>query len=57
MCASRLQVFCGNAAKSVGVWDLPSAEMQERVALSGHSGWVRALAAQRRWLFRCGART
>ena len=48
------QVFCGNAAKSIGVWDLPSPEMQNKVILNGHTGWVRALAAEGRWLFRYG---
>lgn len=46
------QVFCGNAAKSIGVWEPPADEMQERVVLNGHCGWVRALAVEGRWLFR-----
>ena len=46
------QVFCGNAAKSIGVWEPPAGEMQERVVLNGHCGWVRALAVEGRWLFR-----
>ena len=46
------QVFCGNAAKSIAVWEPPASEMQEKVLLNGHTGWVRALAAEGRWLFR-----
>jgi hypothetical protein len=49
----RAQVFCGNAAKSIAVWEPPAAEMQDKVVLNGHSGWVRALAVDGRWLFRC----
>ena len=45
-------MFCGNAAKSIGVWEPPAGEMQERVVLNGHCGWVRALAVEGRWLFR-----
>jgi len=47
----RAQVFCGNAAKSIAVWEPPAAEMQDKVVLNGHSGWVRALAVDGRWLF------
>lgn len=50
--ASLLQVFCGNAAKSIAVWEPPASEMQDKVLLNGHTGWVRALAAEGRWLFR-----
>ena len=50
------QVFCGNAAKSIGVWEPPAGEMQERVVLNGHCGWVRALAVEGRWLFRRASR-
>ncbi|CAK0786850.1 hypothetical protein CVIRNUC_010064 [Coccomyxa viridis] len=49
---SRQQVFCGNAAKSIAVWEPPASEMQDRVLLNGHTGWVRALAAEGKWLFR-----
>lgn len=47
-----MQVFCGNAAKSIAVWEPPCSEMQDKVLLNGHTGWVRALAAEGRWLFR-----
>ena len=47
-----VQVFCGNAARSIAVWEPPASEMQEKVLLNGHTGWVRALAAEGRWLFR-----
>ncbi|CAL5222253.1 g4589 [Coccomyxa viridis] len=53
----RQQVFCGNAAKSIAVWEPPASEMQEKVLLNGHTGWVRALAAQGRWLFSAGCNT
>jgi hypothetical protein len=46
------QVFCGNASKSISVWEPPSGQMQDKVILNGHTGWVRALAAEGRWLFR-----
>ena len=47
-------MFCGNAAKSIAVWEPPASEMQDRVLLNGHTGWVRALAAEGKWLFRWG---
>ena len=47
-----MQVFCGNASKSISVWEPPSGQMQDKVILDGHTGWVRALAAEGRWLFR-----
>ncbi|KAK9835374.1 hypothetical protein WJX81_005503 [Elliptochloris bilobata] len=54
---SRQQVFCGNAAKSIGVWEPPAGVMQERVVLNGHAGWVRALAVEGRYLFSSGCST
>ncbi|EIE23228.1 WD40 repeat-like protein [Coccomyxa subellipsoidea C-169] len=50
----RQQVFCGNASKSISVWEPPSGQMQDKVILNGHTGWVRALAAEGRWLFSAG---
>ena len=50
--SSRRQVFCGNAAKSIDTWELPSPHFEDRVVLNGHTGWVRALATNGRWLFR-----
>lgn len=51
--SSRRQVFCGNAAKCIDTWELPSPTFDDRVVLNGHTGWVRALATNGRWLFRC----
>lgn len=48
----RRQVFCGNAAKSINTWELPSPHFEEKVVLNGHCGWVRALATNGRYLFR-----
>ena len=48
----RRQVFCGNAAKSINTWELPSPNFEEKVVLNGHCGWVRALATNGRYLFR-----
>ena len=50
--STRRQVFCGNAAKSISTWELPAAEFEDKVVLNGHTGWVRALATDGRWLFR-----
>ena len=38
------------------MWEPPASEMQDKVLLNGHTGWVRALAAEGRWLFRCASR-
>ena len=51
--ASRRQVFCGNAAKCIDTWELSSPCFEDKVVLNGHTGWVRALATNGRWLFRC----
>ena len=50
--SKRRQIFCGNAAKSIDTWELPNAHFEEKVVLNGHTGWVRALATNGRWLFR-----
>ena len=50
--STRRQIFCGNAAKSVATWELPAKEFENKVVLNGHTGWVRALATDGRWLFR-----
>lgn len=50
--STRRQIFCGNAAKSVSTWQLPAAEFDSKATLNGHTGWVRALATNGRWLFR-----
>ncbi|KAK9787497.1 hypothetical protein WJX73_006692 [Symbiochloris irregularis] len=48
------QVFCGNADKKIVAWEPPDNVIQEKVVLDGHTGWVRALATDGRWLFSCG---
>ena len=52
MGSTRRQIFCGNAAKCVATWELPAKEFENKVVLNGHTGWVRALATDGRWLFR-----
>lgn len=47
------QVFAGTSAKSVLSWEPPQSQPVENVALGGHTGWVRALATQGKWLFSC----
>lgn len=49
---SHNQVFCGNLAKSVVAWEPPDSQLIPKVHLNSHTGWVRALATSRRWLFR-----
>lgn len=51
--ASHNQVFCGNLAKSVVAWEPPDRDLIPKVHLNSHTGWVRALATSRQWLFRC----
>ena len=49
----RAQVFCGNAAKSIGVWDLPlPGDAEPRWSSTATPAGLRALAAEGRWLFR-----
>ena len=50
--ASHNQVFCGNLAKSVVAWEPPDRDLIPKVHLNSHTGWVRALATSRQWLFR-----
>lgn len=47
------QVFCGTSAKNVLSWDPSHAKPVDNINLGGHTGWVRALATQGRWLFSC----
>lgn len=47
-------VFCGNAAKSVVAWAPPKPQLDEKINLNGHTGWVRSVATFERWLFSCG---
>ena len=49
---SHNQVFCGNLAKSVVAWEPPDTGLIPKVHLNSHTGWVRALATSRQWLFR-----
>lgn len=51
--SGRRQVLLGTSAKSVLAWEPPQMRTVENVSLSGHTGWVRALAVQGRWLFSC----
>ncbi|KAL3152801.1 WD repeat-containing protein 90 [Trebouxia sp. C0009 RCD-2024] len=51
--ASHNQVFCGNLAKSIVAWEPPDRELIPKVHLNSHTGWVRALATSRQWLFSC----
>lgn len=55
---ARPQVFVGNHGKQVSVWVPPAPELDSRVLLDDHCGWVRSLAiAQGRWLFSCACNT
>ena len=45
------QVFAGNRERTVVAWEPPKEALEETVALSGHTGWVRALATCGQWLF------
>lgn len=49
---SHNQVFCGNLAKSIVAWEPPDTDLIPKVHLNSHTGWVRALATSRQWLFR-----
>ena len=49
---SHNQIFCGNLAKSIVAWEPPDNHLIPKVHLNSHTGWVRALATSRRWLFR-----
>lgn len=49
---SHNQIFCGNLAKSIVAWEPPDDHLIPKVHLNSHTGWVRALATSRRWLFR-----
>lgn len=48
---NRKQVFCGNMGREVLAWEPGDETVQESVVLDGHSGWVRALAKHKKWLF------
>jgi pleiotropic regulator 1 len=52
--SARRQIFCGNASKSIDTWELPHPHFEDKVVLNGHTGWVRALATNRRYLFSSG---
>ena len=45
------QVFAGNRDRTVVAWEPPKDALEETVALTGHTGWVRALATCGQWLF------
>lgn len=47
----RQQVFAGNRDRTVVAWEPPKDALEETVALTGHTGWVRALATCGQWLF------
>jgi hypothetical protein len=47
-----MQVFLGTASKQILAWEPPQPELVSNVALSDHTGWVRALAQHSRWLYR-----
>lgn len=49
-----LAVYCGTAAKEVVAWTVGASQIQDKVRLGGHTGWVRSLATSGRWLFSCG---
>lgn len=51
--SGRRQVLLGTSAKSVLAWEPPQMQTVENVSLSGHTGWVRALAVDGKWLFSC----
>ena len=46
------QIFCGKQSRDVVAWDPPANALHDTVVLNGHTGWVRALATQGRWLYR-----
>lgn len=47
-------VYCGTSAKEVVAWTVGASQIQDKVRLNGHTGWVRSLATSGRWLFSCG---
>jgi len=55
--AARPTVFIGSASRSVAAWEPPDGAPLAGVSLSGHAGWVRALASGGRWLFSAGCGT
>ncbi|KAK9835705.1 hypothetical protein WJX74_006335 [Apatococcus lobatus] len=48
------QIFCGKQSRDVVAWDPPADALHDAVVLNGHTGWVRALATQGRWLYSAG---
>lgn len=50
-------IFCGTAQRNVGMWEPLSRPKIKKVPLTEHSGWVRGLAAEGRWLFSCACNT
>eukprot|EP01024_Parvocaulis_polyphysoides_P040815 TRINITY_DN37255_c0_g2_i1.p1 TRINITY_DN37255_c0_g2~~TRINITY_DN37255_c0_g2_i1.p1 ORF type:complete len:367 (-),score=29.34 TRINITY_DN37255_c0_g2_i1:216-1316(-) len=47
-------LFCGTAAKQVVAWEPHSQQFVNKVVLGDHTGWVRSLASNGRWLYSCG---
>lgn len=47
-------IYLGTAAKEVLTWMLGSKDVNDKVVLDGHTGWVRSLAVADKWLFSCG---
>lgn len=50
-------VFCGTANRSVITWEATAGACMKKLPCSEHTGWVRALATEGRWLFSCACNT
>jgi len=49
-------VYCGLATKDIAGWEIGRPELDQKVRMNGHTGWVRSLATSTsgKYLFSCG---
>lgn len=50
-------IYCGTANRSLIMWEALAGTSAKKLPCTEHTGWVRALAAEGRWLFSCTCNT